>query len=263
MAKTDNFFATKLFFGETVFTFLHILFDIMNIFHSGYEQCIKHANWIVGGCVVAIALQSVWWPWLFRRCLPIQRRMLIIGCAGGSGKSTLARTLHTFYDFAHIGLDECKFGPAWKRFSAEEFCQRLHSKIALANGGPFVIEGTFHDPKLPEQRDVCASLCGASSATQHSDVIVDVVVWNDIPFVICLWRKLFRSVKRAIGIEAQGAAPETLRNVFEMAKKTASQFYVRHNDLSAFWHALSAAPEQPNPVILCRAHWPFYYDVCL
>jgi hypothetical protein len=48
---------------------------------------------------------------------------------------------------------------------------------------------------------------------------VNVVIWNELPFGVALWRKLFRSFKRYIGVIDQGSSSEKLHNVIGMFKK--------------------------------------------
>ena len=62
-----------------------------------------------------------------------------------------------------------------------------------------------------------------------------MIIWQDIPKIIAVWRKLFRSYKRAIGVGVQGTAPETFRNVKAMIKKTWYRYNERWQILNNAW----------------------------
>jgi len=181
------------------------------------------------------------WAILFKLQPPRGRRIMITGAVGGSGKTTLAEK----YERAHIKLDECKFGGNWVRNSPEAFRANVSLCQTMANGR-YVIEGTYHDEKMPAQGEINDRLMEE----------VDHVIWNDIPKWVALWRKAFRSFKRAIGVASQGAAVERWHNVKAMLVKNYHGFEDRHRILSDAWARHSLRDKGR----LCRARWPYFYD---
>jgi adenylate kinase family enzyme len=179
-----------------------------------------------------------------------KKRIVIIGTWGGSGKSTLARNISMKHNYEHIELDKLKFGENWIRHSAEKFSKDSRSKIEQCNKlienetiNGYVVEGIYSDPKLSILKDTIDSMINNS----------DLVVWNDIPKIISLWRKMFRSFKRAIGVVEQGAHPEKLHNVIMMCKKTLDTFDGAHTTINQMWQQTNDTNK------FKKGSWPYYY----
>ena len=147
-------------------------------------------------------------------------KILIIGVCGGSGKTTLAKKLCKQFNYTYIPLDECKFGDKWVRNSPEVFLNNIQKRID-ESGGRYVIDGVFHDPKMS---------CQSEYLESHLNEF-DMVVWMYLPKWVALWRKFFRSIKRRLGIEPQGASVETWKNVYHMLKGDYNTFDERFKRL--------------------------------
>jgi len=175
------------------------------------------------------------------------KKVVIIDTLGGSGKSTLAKEISKRYGHNYIENDDCKYGENWVRFSDDEYEKNINEKVALSDNG-WVVASTYHDPRLPKQREVINSLIEQA----------DLVIWQDYPLLIVLWRKLFRSFKRAIGAVEQGTSVEKFSNVVAMAKKTYNQFHDRRLILDLEWKRVEM---NTRPTKFSRLLWPFYYEV--
>lgn len=158
-------------------------------------------------------LMHLVWPRVFGRRLHLchsRSRVLVLSTRGGAGKTTLARQLARAYGLTHISLDDCKYGPQWRRRTAEEFQSELNQALARAQGR-WVVEGVTEDPLLPAYE---IAVQGLIYAEEPPWVIV-----LDVPKCVALWRVFKRSLLRRLGWEAQGSAPETWKNVAAVLKK--------------------------------------------
>lgn len=191
---------------------------------------------------------EILWQFLFE--IPIDvtpyQTIFITGTAGGSGKTTMAKSMSP--DYPIISLDKCKFGDNWKRHTFIEYTQIFENEMNKTND-KYVIESIFSDPKLPEQLSHNMSLMEDC----------DLVIWNDIPFLICIWRKTFRSFKRWIGVEPQGVSKETFQSVIAMVNKTVNIFHKRWQLLDLFWNIQMKKEQHESK--FHRAQWPFYFSI--
>lgn len=150
-------------------------------------------------------------------------RIMIVDPYGGSGKSTLARQIHAADpEFTIISIDDLKFGAEWSRKTADEYLSSLEQQLQSPK---FIIEGTFADIQLPEQNDSILEIAPT----------MDLILWNDIPKWISIWRKLLRSLKRYLGWEVAGTAPEKIANIIELAKLTYKNYDSYWNLLDSWW----------------------------
>lgn len=155
--------------------------------------------------------------WLFVVNVQVQRKMLFIDCVGGSGKTTLSKSplLHNHY---RISVDDCKYGEGWKRYSATEFEKRLVSGF---QHDTWVYDGTYYDEKLPLQMQILDS--------KMKDA---VTVFLDLPLIVVIWRKLFRSLKRWLGIVPVGSGGvESWSNIKLMIIKVWNVYHHRRRIL--------------------------------
>lgn len=211
------------------------------------ESCITHMVLrLAAGALYYVFKVSLFpFNWLWSKWFATNLRLagvnkvVMVGASGGEGKHTVSRRLHERYGFHYIHIDACKFGPNWERYSDDQFRVNVNAQMC----DRCVVAGSFSDPKCPAQQGVMESLMCES----------DLVVWNDIPRWVSVWRKAFRSFKRFIGVVPIGAAPETLKGVTHMLRRTAREFDARRDLLEDFW-----ATEHRQ---LVRATWPHYYTV--
>lgn len=180
------------------------------------------------------------WEYLFSIQLPCDlQRIVVIDIVGGSGKTTLCLQLE-HCGYTHVVNDDCKYGENWSRYSEDEYEKILFEKLETSDKWAF--DGTYMDPNLPRQQECVDELMDRA----------DFIIYYDYPKIITLWRKLFRSFKRAIGVVPQGTAPEKLHNVIAMAKKTWNQYDKRREVIR----------ESTNGAIN-RIQWPYYYKADL
>ena len=148
-------------------------------------------------------------------------KIVILGVCGGSGKTTLAKDLAKRYMLTHIQSDKCKFGAKWKRYSPEEYEQRMLDAIKESNSR-YVVEGTYNDVKNEKQTELFDKIIADS----------DLIIWNDIPLFIAVWRKLFRSFKRRIDVIEQCVSKETLSNIKDIIGKNIRNYDVHYKSLN-------------------------------
>lgn len=171
-----------------------------------------------------------------------KQKIVILDTIGGSGKTTLASEISLSDMHKHIRIDDMKFGENWKRYSDEEFKDNLHKSLKYQDY--FVLEGTYSDPRLPIQSEEIDKIIETS----------DMIIWFDIPKYIALWRKLFRSFKRAIGMAAPGSGGvETLENIINMTKKGYYTFEERYEILDEMFEKNKENPK------FHRVKWPYFY----
>lgn len=188
----------------------------------------------------------------------IPKQILILDVIGGSGKSELAtKCFNARQSFAKhsttgkikasklIRADLCKYGDNWRRFTGEEFVNNVNNEIEQSDH--FIFEGTYYDERLPEQRSLIDDIIN-----RYPDA---TVIWIDNPRWVTVWRKMFRSFKRAIGATPQGAAVEHWHNVRAMVEKTYNQFYPRYPELDQLFNV------NKDKSTFKRVHWPYFYDV--
>lgn len=189
------------------------------------------------------------WRYIFGEKLFIrgEEKILIVDTIGGSGKTTLAGQIEHKFNIPHIRIDDCKFGDGWERFSSDTFIDNIRKGVDRPT---FVIEGTFSDPKEINQQRLLKDLVLEKK--------VDMVIWYDLPKYVALWRKLFRSFKRAIGVEKQGTSVETLNNVKEMCKKGFYTYDDRNIILQDFW---DKGFGDISYIWRSKKSWPYFYYV--
>jgi len=175
-------------------------------------------------------------------------RIMILDPVGGSGKSTLAAKIYDNKlvlglesELKLIQSDGLKYNNT--RVSPETYVEKFNQLFEESNG-KFIYEGTYVDIKLAEQK-----VCIDKVIAKYNPVII----WNDTPKIITLWRKAFRSLKRALGLVPQGSSPEKWYNVRDMLIKTYNEFDSRRE-------VLMNLIDDCNSQSL-RVQWPYYYDV--
>ena len=180
---------------------------------------------------------DVVWEWLFcchitcGKLMDDRCRIVVTSSTGGAGKTTVSKEAARVFGVRYVSMDSCKYGEKWKRYTPEE----VRSQVAQeTRDNRYVLDGVYHDPKLPEQRHIF---------DEHI-ATADLSIFIVIPLWVSVWRKLFRSFKRAIGVGDQGAAPETWENVKAMIHNT----YTMH-------HVRSMVMEE----MLAREHRPFVF----
>jgi len=62
--------------------------------------------------------------------------------------------------------------------------------------------------KFPPQRDIMDIFISS-----HSFNETKFVIWNYVPIIVIVWRLIWRSFKRSVGLCEQGSCTETLWNV--------------------------------------------------
>lgn len=127
-------------------------------------------------------------------------KIIIVDAIGGSGKSTLGKYISNKYGHTYISLDELTYGKNWIRKTnfSEEF-----NRLIKESNGKYIIEGKFNDVKNKDRSRLLLDLM----------LQVDNVIWLKIPYLIVVWRKLFRSFKRYFRIEENNIEVETLKNI--------------------------------------------------
>ena len=102
------------------------------------------------------------------------QRIHIVGTAG-SGKTSLGQEIAARLGIPHVELDALHWGPGWSKPTFEEFSNRV--KQALF-GSTWVAEGNYSEVRpLVWER-------------------VELVVWLDYSLAVCIWRVLFRTLRR-------------------------------------------------------------------
>jgi adenylate kinase family enzyme len=98
------------------------------------------------------------------------QRVLVIG-SGGSGKSTLAARIGARTGLPVIHLDQLYWRSGWVATPADEFARKVDD---LAAGESWVMDGNYGGTL-----DLRLAAC-------------DMVVFLDVPRLLCLWRVLWR-----------------------------------------------------------------------
>ena len=188
---------------------------------------------------------TIVWDYIFSIPLNINnaKKIIIIDVVGGSYKTTLASDISRKFSYKHIRLDDCKFGERWKRLDAEEFNQNVNN--SLVDTREYILEGVYSDPCLPEYKEL------VNAQIENADLII----WHDIPMWVSVYRKLFRSFKRRLGVVPQGSSYETLCNIrsmlFKMLRHYSNLYTILNNDWS----------ELRNCEKFHKISWPYYYKV--
>jgi adenylate kinase family enzyme len=171
----------------------------------------------------------------------IRNKIVIIGIAGGGYKTTLANNISKKHGHTHIRIDMCIYGENWKRHTPEQFKQNVYNEIKKSNGY-YVIDGLYSDSsRMKEYQEVMDEIIKRA----------DIVICLNVPKVIYIWRKLFRSFKRAMGVTGDESCPEKLHNVIAMLKKTWNHYDTKYKTLNDMW-----CKQSDKKYI--RANWPCY-----
>lgn len=194
--------------------------------------------------LVAFLVQRLWVSFF---AVPIHvahlRDYFFTGIAGGSGKTTAAAKAAGYWATSrHIRIDNFKYDAKWAR--NEHFGTDLRYAILGDNEDKIVLDGLFSDVKDPEHLAVVLEFINAKR-----DILL---VRIDLPLVVTLWRKLFRSAKRALGWLPQGAAPESQRNVYQMLRNTCMRYNQYKKVLDEEWSQIE------DKVETLHLKWPFY-----
>jgi Adenylate kinase and related kinases len=104
------------------------------------------------------------------------RKIVVVGSTG-SGKTTLARAVSKKLNIRHTELDSLSWLPGWQQRSAHELWDIVEE---ITDGPKWVICGNY--PKL--------SMFTIDQA--------DVIVWLDLPFIVCFWQTLKRSLRQIL-----------------------------------------------------------------
>lgn len=125
-------------------------------------------------------------------------KIIIIGTTG-SGKSTLAKALAKKLNLPYIQLDFLYWKPYWQGSSDEEFCKKIETAIASAEG--WIIDGNY-------------------TRTNHLTWSqADTIIWIDLPFWFTFYQNLKRSIKRAIKHEELWEGTENRETFSRMFSK--------------------------------------------
>jgi len=175
-------------------------------------------------------------------------KVVVLGVAGGGYKTTLANNISSRHGqcHQHIKLDDCLYRDNWVRNTPTQFNENVRRKIDKSYGA-YVVEGVYSDLKMPERNELVDEIIGNS----------ELVVWLHLPIYISLWRKLFRSFKRAINVTEQGSCPEKWSNVRAMLKKTWYQYDTRYKLLNDMWEKQNYMDNSGKYV---RVNWPYYFS---
>jgi len=212
---------------------------------------------------ILFGLYLIFWPiWRFIFAVKIPYRgnkYVVTGIAGGSSKTTLAEALVNspqdvygqMHDtkLHHVRIDDCKYKPDWSRFTKEEFKHNVWREILNEGHNRWVVDGLFSDyfTKDPEgtQLDLMKQLCESA----------DYVIRIDLPFIVTIWRKAFRSFKRRFGCAKQGAGKESWHNVKMMIKNTFIRYDFYKGTLDKEWKKLR---EKQTETRYIHIKWPYY-----
>lgn len=195
------------------------------------------------------------WNKRFGVSLPVHGNIVVVDTLGGSGKTSFAehvdKNSNGSNQYSHIRLDNCKFGPGWKRYSSKEFLDNVAAEESHCEtyNKYWVVDSIYSDPK-------CIML--ATVMRRYMDN-ADIVMWHDYPFWVIIWRKLFRSYKRAIGVAPQGASVETFWNVVEMTKKTINTFTECRKKLQNGWNNEKGYIKDNGVGKYYKLNWPYFY----
>lgn len=185
------------------------------------------------------------WDYIFS--IPLSctsNKIIVLGVSGGSGKTTLAKQLHDKNpEHCIVHIDNCKFGDNWFRYPDDVFVNNVESQ--LSNQSKYIIEGFYQDYEQPKQQELFNKYLKDA----------DLVIWNDQPLFVSIWRILLRSFKRAVGIEPPGVAPETLASINVMITTNIKTYRQKYSTFNQTWN-LKKNSCSGN---FLRANWPFYY----
>jgi adenylate kinase family enzyme len=178
----------------------------------------------------------------------IPNKIVVLGVAGGGYKTTLANDISDKYGHTHIKLDKCFYKENWVRHTPEQIKQNIYDEIDKADksNGMYIVEGLYTDK------------ANENFLEEIMDDIIqksDTVVFLCIPKHISMWRKLFRSFKRAINVTEQGTCPEKLHNVISSLKKTWCHYDSRYKILNDMWE------KQQDTDKFIRSDWPYYVSI--
>ena len=196
------------------------------------------------------------------------KHWFVTGISGGSGKTTFATALSKRLNLLHIRIDNCKYGPQelatasskalglnnfnprgphWVRYSPEQFKQNLIQEMERGDNeyNGWVVEGLFSDPTGTDVEKE-----NLSNIMKHIVNESDVLIRFRLPLWITVYRKVFRSLKRAFGLAPQGAAPEKWHNVKRMIRKTIAFYEDNKQHLDNEWENMDK--------IKLTYNWPNY-----
>ena len=186
------------------------------------------------------------WKYLFAIyfCKNESTKFFVTGISGGEYKTTLATSICEKYELKHISIDNCFYGKNWTRNPIDVFEKNILNGInSLEAKNGFVIEGCYSRPDVQSFHMILDKFIRD----------VDVVIYLRIPWYISIWRKAWRSYKRAIGVSSQGTNPETLKNVYYMLKSVWGLYGERRSKLDKMFEYQT----NKNTRFIC-ADWPNY-----
>jgi adenylate kinase family enzyme len=193
----------------------------------------------------AVSPFELLWDYFFGITLDLTNvnKIIVTGIVGGSGKTTLSRALERKNGIPRIGLDVFTYGENWRRRSKQEFEVKFREAIKQDK---YVLDGVFTDPKNDKRQELLEEV-----AANDADMVIHMYT----PCLVGIWRKLFRSFKRAIGVIESGASTETLRNVINMTRAYWNQFDIRKKNIDGLWKG------KGNDNRFFKVKWPYYYKL--
>jgi len=211
--------------------------------------------------------------------------IIVTGTTSACGKTTLAKKIAETYCYNYISLDDCKYGDNWSLKNTNEFRRNIlmemyktanipnkfeeyksgdiktynyHIRACLDNNNRYVIDGIYCDPKFPSQKDTINYLIH----DLHQYKYKIYVIWNYVPIPIIIWRILWRSFTRRLGLCEQGSCNETLWNVYDMIVKNIKYHNYRYKELnSSVPNSLNLIEGNKYSNKYFVAWWPFQYDI--
>lgn len=223
--------------------------------HALYAHIVLYQAWdaldhwgIAFRVAVPVVLFNVWWAQLFRRVIAVDlaaEYVYITGIVGGGGKSTLARGMAESGGVPFACVDAYKYTASWARNPQfrEDF-----TRSVIEDRRVRVLEGLWVDTGDDTQTELVFAWLRARAVDNKV-----VVLRIDVPRWVALFRKLLRSLKRALRLAPQGAAPEKLANVCAMAAKTWRTYDAQKRALDRNFRKLQR--ELPG-VLALQCQWP-------
>ena len=119
-------------------------------------------------------LKMAWWVKSMAIPEKSPRKIVVVGTSG-CGKTTLGRELAKVLDLKSVDLDDLCWLPNWQSRDDDDFFSEI--KNSLSNDH-WVVSGNY-------------------SRTHHLFwPQADMIVWLDLPLLVCLWNVLKRSLSR-------------------------------------------------------------------